>query len=79
MFAYLLRTTQTCFIFFLLLYIQAIELYMNPSGEIDLTTFPKGANTTIGRSLSFSEDKGKITELRETIESLKTEIQAVSL
>ena len=52
---------------------------MNPSGEIELTTFPKGANTTVGRSLSFSEDKGKITELRETIESLKTEIQAVSL
>ena len=52
---------------------------MNPSGEVELTIFPKGSNTTIGRSVSISEDKVKITELRETIESLKTEIQAVSL
>ena len=52
---------------------------MNPSGEVDITGFPKRANTTIGgRSLSTSEDKAKITELRETIDSLKTDIQTVS-
>lgn len=53
---------------------------MNPSGEVDLTGLPKRASTTIiGRPLSTYEDKAKITELRETIESLKTDIQAVSL
>lgn len=54
---------------------------MNPSGEVDLTGLPKQANTTIGgRPLSIytSEDKAKITELRETIDSLKTDIQIVS-
>ena len=52
---------------------------MNPSGEVELIALPKRSNTTIGRSVSIFEDKVKITELRETIESLKTEIQAVSL
>ena len=52
---------------------------MNPSGEIELTGLPKRSNTTVGRPVSISEDKVKITELRETIDSLKTEIQAVSL
>ena len=56
-----------------------IELFRNPSGEIDLSSRPKPSDSRINQTIENSEDKAKITELRKTIDSLKAEIQAVSL
>ena len=56
-----------------------IELFRNPSGEIDLSSRPKASDSRINQTIENSEDKAKITELRKTIDSLKAEIKAVSL
>jgi len=56
-----------------------IELYRNPSGEIDLSSRPKTSESQATQPQENLKDKAKITELRETIQSLKAEIEAVSL
>ena len=65
-----------------------VELYRNPSGEVNLSTVPQASSggnrkneiiITTNDSGASSEDNAKIAKLRATIESLKTQIKAVSL
>lgn len=56
-----------------------IELYRDSSGEVDITSGQKATNTktaVIANIASSAEDENKIAELRNTIESLKSQIQA---
>jgi len=61
--------------------LQMIELYKNPSGEIQLSTLPKSEppSNHPSQPAGSSEDDAKIAQLRETIRSLQTEIDAVSM
>ena len=62
-----------------LLDLQMIELSIDSSGEVEITSKPKSSESkvaTIGNIISSSEDDTKITELRNTIESLKAQIKA---
>ena len=62
-----------------LLVLQMIELSIDSSGEIELTSKPKSYESkvaTFGNIISSSEDDTKIAELRNTIESLKAQIKA---
>ena len=63
--------------------LQMMELWQNPSGEVQLSSLPSNHNTdhldnrfTLGLN---SDDSAKIARLRETIQSLKREIETVSL
>lgn len=53
--------------------LQMVELWKNPSGDVKLTSVP-----TKGPSGSNSEDSAKTAELKNTIVSLRTEIESVS-
>lgn len=56
-----------------------IELYINNSGEVDITSGPKGSvqqSAALSNNiLSSSEDKAEIAKLNQEIESLKAQIQ----
>ena len=54
-----------------------VELWYNPSGEVALSTAPD-SNANLNSALS-AEDSAKIMELRNTIASLKQEIEMVML
>ena len=60
--------------------LQMIELYKNPSGDVQLSTQPKSEpqNNYLTQPTGSSEDNAKIAQLRETIHSLQTELDAVS-
>ena len=60
--------------------LQMIELYKNPSGDIELSTKPKSEpqNDYLSQSTGSPEDIAKIAHLRETIQTLTTQIEAVS-
>ena len=56
-----------------------IELSIDSSGEVEITSKPKSSESkgaAFGNIVSSSEDGTKIAELRNTIESLKTQIKA---
>ena len=60
-----------------------MELWTNPSSEVQLSSLPSNHNTdhldkrfTLGLN---SDDSAKIARLRETMQSLKREIETVSL
>lgn len=58
---------------------QMIELSIDSSGEVEITSKPKNSEsklTTFGNVISSSEDDLKIAELRNTIASLKAQIKA---
>ena len=56
-----------------------VELWHNPSGEVQLSNVPNKTKTALGGSSgsSSSEDNAEIMELRNTIASLKAEIEMV--
>ena len=61
-----------------------VGLYRNPSGEVELSSVPHQKTSTLAPpqstiNLSQTEDSAKITELRNTIASLKEQISAVSV
>ena len=58
--------------------LQMIELYLDSSGEVDISSGPKGSDaqsSAFANVISSTEDKAKISELKETIKSLKTQIE----
>ena len=56
---------------------QMIALYADHSGEVDLTSGPEseGKSAAVFANLSTQDDINKITELRNTIKSLQTQIE----
>lgn len=55
-----------------------VELKRNPGGEVQLTTVPNAAKLSLECSSTVSpEDSAKIAELRNTIASLKADIEKV--
>ena len=59
-------------------YLQMIELYRNPSGEVDLKSGPgsEGKSSILANNISTTQDDiNKIAELNNTIKSLKTQIE----
>lgn len=56
-----------------------IELYLDFSGEVDITSGPKGSNeqSSAFNNVITADDKVKISELKQTIESLKTQIAVI--
>ncbi len=56
-----------------------IELYQNPSGETDISTVASvGNNYLDSTNKGNSEDQAKVDQLKQTIQSLKTDIKEVS-
>lgn len=56
-----------------------MELWRDPSGEVKITTNSSyGVTPSPANTLSSTEDSAKITELRKTVASLKSEIETVS-
>lgn len=56
-----------------------IELYMDSSGEVDISSGPKVSGSqpaVFSNVVSSSEDEAKIAELNNTIKLLKTQIKA---
>ena len=62
--------------------LQMVGLYRDPSGEVELSSVPHQKTFTTQQGTIFNmantEDSAKITELRNTIASLKEQISAVS-
>ena len=59
--------------------LQMIELIRDPTGEVEITSAPKGSQAktaAFANTTTSSEDEAKITELRSQIISLKTQIEA---
>ena len=58
-------------------YLQMIELYRNPSGEVDLKSGPgsEGKSSVLANISTTQDDINKIAELKNIIKSLKTQIE----
>lgn len=54
-----------------------VELKRNPGGEVQLSTVPNPAKVSLECSTVSAEDSAKIAELRNTIASLKADIEKV--
>ena len=56
---------------------QMVELYRNPSGDVQLATASSNAVRTPSNDQLSSEDSAKIAQLRKTVASLRAEIDEV--
>lgn len=54
-----------------------VELWKNPSGDIQVTSVTNNVSNPALTDSNSAEDNAKITELRNTIASLKAEIESV--
>jgi len=60
------------------LILQMIELYQNPTGEIEVSTVADGIDSSNKYNTS-TDDHAKIDQLKSTIRSLKDEIERVCI